>query len=147
MRLNRKIQMILATLLLMYSAGAMAVTLPSSSYSSDYEFDADYTSTSISVGVALPSKSFVALGATDCSAYSSDEKECDKCCEAPYSACLEDCGYTTECYQSCAHEVSTCKKAYCPSSLPIDGGEWVLVSLLLFAVSVNYIKNIRKGDA
>lgn len=135
---------ITASLLLCFS-GAAAVTLPGSSYTPAPAFDDDNNSaSSIVSGIRLPSSSFVALGTTDCSLYSSDKEACDACCEAPYDSCLEDCGYTTDCYQSCAAAESECKKAYCPSSLPLDGGMWVL-AVLVIILSVAKNIAIKKG--
>lgn len=143
MKFVKGIKIFITANLLLISLGAGAVTLPGTSYNpTSFDEDVYGSTTIVGTGIRLPASSFIALGVTDCSAYSTDKEGCDTCCEGSYTSCTEDCSEEdTDCWQACADAVSTCKKAYCPTSVPIDGGMWVLAVLVSVLAIIRTVRS------
>jgi hypothetical protein len=130
MKLSNFIKEVLIAVALLISGVALAVQLPSTSYiAPEYSSEYSYQSSEIS-GPTFPSKAYFALraGADDCSIVEGDPDACKTCCENAYGRCVDECSDpdSDEC-KECQQSISACKKEKCDKSLPLDGGEWVLI--------------------
>lgn len=138
---------------LLFSGVAMAVTLPATPYSetsgySGYGIDG-YDSPYGGAGPVYPSKAFLALaaGVDDCAPSDTDPNACAQCCANAYGNCTKECEddpSSDEC-KTCQAKISACKREKCEKSLPLDGGEWVLIMMTVVAV-IGKMRNATKWN-
>lgn len=136
MRFTNLIKEALTITSLLCCGMVMAVQLPSTSYVGPEYSEYDYSSSVVS-GPSFPSRAFIALGAgaDDCTIVEGNPDACKTCCENAYGNCSDECDdpNSDEC-KECQAKISSCKKDKCEKSLPLDGGEWMLITLLAMAV-------------
>ncbi len=139
------------------TACLQAVVLPKTSYV-DMPIEGVYDDYGFSAGSYVYSASpFYALGSYEtCTSKLPDVGACEDCCDSsfdPYNNpdfinCATDCNGDESCIANCentygAAEVAKCKVACNKGeSLPLDGGEWLLVMLGLITTFVTILVKI-----
>lgn len=135
----KRLKILILALGLIMAQGALAVTLPTTSYSPYSTSEITYDGMD-ATGVQFSSMKFSALGSSEwgdaCVAESGgvgNISACQSCCERKFYECCPNGECEDEEYEQCKQLSRDCNNE-CGRSLPLDGGEWVLLTLLAMAM-------------
>lgn len=140
------VKLILALTFAFVSSCVMAVTLPSTSYTSHYIDDNSYAASS-SYDSQLVTMRFEALASAWGDAcltgnMAQSLKECTDCCLDKFYECCPYGTCDTDTYNECKSLQSGCAND-CGRSIPIDGSEWVLILMAALAVVGKTVTMVR----
>ena len=132
----RKLKFIISVMAALAAQWAVAVTLPSSSYSPYSGSDASYDGAVYSV--TLPKSSFNALGTSEwCSSETPGTDACENCCTDNVVACYGSGEEEAEC-----DRLNLECTRYCDGgSLPLDAPLWfMLVGAVILSAAKNLVR-------
>ena len=139
-KIMKQLRFLIIALGLTMAQVVLAVTLPSTSYQ-PYSVDTNYEGLGINVGTVNNSMTFSALGdggswGDECARESShDILACQNCCVDKFSSCCPGGECEEDEYNECKKLQLSCAND-CGRSLPLNGGEWVLILMVVLAVAL-----------
>lgn len=135
----KRLKYLIFALGLVMAHGAWAVTLPSTSYTPYSASEITYDGME-STGSQFSPMRFSALGSSEwgdaCVAEAGgvgNISACQSCCERKFNECCPNGECEDEEYEQCKQLSRDCNNE-CGRSLPLDGGEWVLILLAAIAM-------------
>lgn len=135
----KKLKFIISVMAALAAQWAVAVTLPSSSYTPYGGSDASYEAGAYYV--TLPSSSFIGLGTSEwCSAETPGTEACENCCSEAVTSCYSSGEEEAECDRLNLECTRYCDGA----SLPLDAPLWFMVmSVVILSVAKNLVRRYR----